>query len=138
MSTDKKYKLILSLVKRVELVPEEYREDPMLRLLYLIYTALYELRSEYAKYEDYLYMKDNVDTEGMTIDVVDILKRSSTAGFITNDGTDTIKISINMGEYIDLNSGETFEWGGKARSLLVRKIQLKASSGTQAFRLFAV
>ena len=49
-----------------------------------------------------------------------------------------IKVSINGGEFIDIDSGEIFEWGDKSRSLRVRTIRLKAVSGEQEFRLFAV
>lgn len=144
MKKDKTVKLVLTPPKLPGLeVPEEYKTDPTLQLLYNIYITNRRIidyfEENFKSVEDYLYVEESVtNTDSKTYNIVNNLGRVSKSGFITNDGSDYILVSINGKDYIKLKSGETLEWGLMAYKLSVRKMTIKTdSSSAQSFRLLA-
>jgi hypothetical protein len=140
---DKEIRLVLEPTLR-ELVPEEIREDPVLSMLYEIRLVMEGLvllfQERYADQRDYLYIEETVVKGSPKIyHIVDTLGRASKSGFITNDGTDTIKLKINDGEEISLKLGETFKWGANDVRIVIEKLEIKTdSTSAQPFRLLAV
>lgn len=119
-------------------------EDPVLALLLEIKSILNSqlgiLSMRYEDVEDYLYIEESViNTSPKEYYITELLGRVSKSGYIRNDGTADIYVSINGREPIKLEKAEQLNWGPYAHRLIIDKMKVTTtSSSSQSFRLLAL
>lgn len=85
------------------------------------------LRELYGVFPDYRFWSGEVPANGCKdFDIIKELGREARAGYLANDhSTDSLWVSLNDYDYVEVKGGETYDLGGRA----VRRIRI-ANRGT--------